>query len=246
MGQHPSPVIIGCGVCGGGFILVNKHQYGCANVRNRGACDNRLTMRRDRLDDAVLDGLRDSLLHPDLVAEFVGEYQREWNRLRGEENAIRVRRDAELQKVDRQIANIVTAVKNDLYAEAMGEELRSLEERKRQLKQTQPTAPEPPRLHPGLSELYRRKVSDLRASLNDDALKVEAAERLRSLLSAIRLIPEDGQLQIELVGELAAILALGAVGMQKGPSLATEALSITLVAGARSHLYRTTVGLFGK
>ncbi|AZN73978.1 recombinase family protein [Georhizobium profundi] len=229
--RHLFSGIIECGVCGGGFILVNKHQYGCANVRNRGTCDNRLTMRRDSLEEAVLDGLRDSLLHPDLVAEFVGEYQREWNRLRGEENAARQRQDAELQKVERQIANIVTAVKNGLYSEAMGEELRSLEERKRQLKRTQPTAPEPPRLHPGLAELYRRKVTDLRASLNDDALKVEAAERLRSLLSAIRMIPEDGRLQIELVGELAAILALGQAGMQKSPSLATEALSITLVAG---------------
>lgn len=198
-------------------------------------CDNRLTMRRDNLEDAVLDGLRDSLLHPDLVAEFVGEYQREWNRLRGEENAIRQHHDAELQKVDRQIANIVTAVKNGLFSEAMGEELRSLEDRKRRLKQAQPQVPEPPRLHPGLAELYRRKVADLRAALNEDALKVEAAERLRSLLSAIRMIPENGQLQIELVGELAAILALGEAGMQKGPSLATEALSITLVAGARSH-----------
>lgn len=186
-------------------------------MRNRGTCDNRLTMRRDNLEDAVLDGLRDSLLHPDLVAEFVSEYQREWNRLRGEENAIRQRQDAELQKVDHQIANIVTAVKNGLFSEAMGDELRSLEERKRQLKQAQPQAFEPPRLHPGLEELYKRKVNDLRNALNDDALKVEAAELLRALLSAIRLIPEDGALRIELVGELGAILALGAVGMQKRP-----------------------------
>jgi site-specific DNA recombinase len=176
-------------------------------------------MHRDNLEDAVLDGLRDSLLYPDLVAEFVGEYQREWNRLRGEENAIRQRHDAELQKVDRQIANIVTAVKNGLYSEAMGEELRSLEDRKRQLKRAQPTAPEPPRLHLGLAELYRRKVSDLRAALNDDALKVEAAERLRSLLSAIRLIPEAGRLQIELVGEPCAILALGLLECKKAPAV---------------------------
>ncbi|WP_404863552.1 hypothetical protein [Georhizobium sp. MAB10] len=77
----------------------------------------------------------------------------------------------------------------------MGEELRSLEERERRLKQAQPQVPEPPRLHPGSAEPYRRKIADLRASLNDDALKVEAAERLRALLSAIRKILDNGRLR---------------------------------------------------
>lgn len=40
-------------------MLVGKRHYGCANVRNRGTCGNRLTIRRDVLEETVLFGLRD-------------------------------------------------------------------------------------------------------------------------------------------------------------------------------------------
>lgn len=61
---RPSPGIIQCGVCGGGFILVNKHRYVCAIVRDRGTCDTHLTVRHDRLEDAVLDSVGTAFLIP--------------------------------------------------------------------------------------------------------------------------------------------------------------------------------------
>ena len=63
-------------------------------------------------------------------------------------------------------------------------------------------------MHPGLAEVYRRKVEKLTEALNKEELRSEAAEMLRSMIQAIRLVPEDGELAIELVGELAGILAL--------------------------------------
>jgi site-specific DNA recombinase len=51
-------------------------------VRNRRTCTNRAVIRRDDVEARVLNGLRERLLHPDLMAEFVAEYHREWNRLR--------------------------------------------------------------------------------------------------------------------------------------------------------------------
>jgi hypothetical protein len=44
---------------------------------------------------------------------------------------------------------------------------------------------------------------------------------LRSTIQAIRLVPEDGALAIELVGELAGILALG---KEKAPGLMDRGL----------------------
>ena len=72
------------------------------------------------------------------------------------------------------------------------------------------TATEPkPRLHPGLAEVYRQKVATLQ-----DALAAEdgheAREAIRVLVEAIVLVPEAGKLAIEVGGDLAAILALGA------------------------------------
>ena len=203
---------------------------GVDNLRNRGTCDNRLTIRRDILEETVLSGLRDNLLHPDLVREFVAEYQREFNRFRQGEEAAHAAMQRELGKVESEIANIIAAVKAGLFAPSMKEELTALEARKATLvAETAEAKEEMPRLHPGLAEVYRKKVADLTQALNDDALRTEATEVLRSLISEIRLIPQDGALMIELVGALAGILALG---KKERPRPFGSGAQITLVAGA--------------
>jgi hypothetical protein len=65
-------------------------------------------------------------------------------------------------------------------------------------------------------------------------LRTEAAESLRSMIQTIRLIPEDGELAIELVGKLAGILALT---NEKNPRAGSSVVpQLTLVAGARNRL----------
>jgi site-specific DNA recombinase len=153
----------------------------------------------------VLDGLREHLMHPDLVAEFVAEYQREWNRLRQEMLGARTGLEAELKSVERQIRNVVEAVKAGFFAPAMKEEMTALEARQAELRARLAEAPAGPpiALHPGLPEVYRQKVAELSAALNVPAQRQEATEALRGLIEAITLAPADGALQIELVGALA-------------------------------------------
>jgi site-specific DNA recombinase len=224
-----------CSKCGGGYVLVGKTHYGCANLKNKGTCDNRLTIRRDILELTVLSGLREKLLHPDLVAEYISEYLREWNRLQSERASSKKRDAAELAKVERQISNIIQAVKQGMFAPSMKEELDTLERRKRDLIEAASTlssaATPTTLLHPGLAEAYRQKVENLTEALADEATRTEAAEIIRSLVEEIRLIPTGDGLLIELVGELASILALGQE--QKSPHDRVEgARQITLVAGA--------------
>ena len=91
------------------------------------------------------------------------------------------------------------------------EEFERLEARKAEIARELTAAPEAaPRLHPNLSEIYRRKVANLEAALEDDELRAGAAEALRALIEEIRLTPDadGGTLQVELFGELAALLAL--------------------------------------
>ena len=223
--------LIICGVCGGGYTLVGARHYGCANVHNRGTCGNRLTIRRDVLEDTVLGGLKDNLLQPELIHEFVTTYQQDYNRLRREQANEQAAAHGELAKVERQIRNIVEAVKAGLFAPTMKDELAALEERKARLVElTRNQVEDPPMLHPGLAEVYRRKVEKLAEALNKDELRSEAAEMLRSTIQTIRLVPENGKLAIELVGELAGILALN---QEKSPRpFGSGARQITLVAGA--------------
>jgi site-specific DNA recombinase len=58
----------------------------------------------------VLDGLRSSLVTPDLVAEFIAEYQAEWNRLQRERRAAANQRDRKLADVSRKLAGIIEAI----------------------------------------------------------------------------------------------------------------------------------------
>ncbi len=83
------------------------------------------------------------------------------------------------------------------------------------------------RFHPNLAEVYRQKVARLRDELNRHELRSQAAEVIRGLIKEIRLTPENGQLQIELAGNLAEILAFANKSPGRGPSTGAR---ITLVA----------------
>jgi hypothetical protein len=67
------------------------------------------------------------------------------------------------------------------------------------------------------------------------ALKIGDASWAYALIEEIRLVPENGKLKIELYGELAALLNLA----NEHPRSKGTGVQITLVAGTRSHLYRT-------
>lgn len=77
--KHLFSGLLKCGDCGGGYTIVGKSHYGCANTRNKGICENRLTIKREDLEARVLSGLKKQLLRPDLIAEFVSAYQVEYN-----------------------------------------------------------------------------------------------------------------------------------------------------------------------
>jgi site-specific DNA recombinase len=113
----------------------------------------------------------------------------------------------------------------------MKDEMLALEARKAALTEdTKDATEERVLVHPGLADVYRRKVETLTEALDKDESRTEAAEALRAMIQTIRLIPQDGELAIELVGELAGILA---VAHEKTPGPRGSGVrQLTLVAGA--------------
>ena len=67
--------------------MISSTLLGCSTSRNKGACDNRTNMRRDRLEARVLAALREKLLDPALFKLFCDEFTREMNSLRMEAGA---------------------------------------------------------------------------------------------------------------------------------------------------------------
>jgi len=95
----------------------------------------------------------------------------------------------------------------------------------------------PPLLHPSMADLYRSKVEELAAALQREDTCLEASEMLRGLIDSIVLMPEKGQLRVELRGNLAAMLTAAQL-TKRSPETGGLLVPVQLVAGARNKLYR--------
>ncbi len=220
--------LLKCGTCGGGFSKISQTHYGCSSARNKGTCDNLLTIRRDILETTVLDGLKHQLMQPELVTAFIEEFHREINRQRSEQDKDRDRAMHDLDKAQRDIRKLIDAIKSGVPGAAVKDEMIALEARRVELRaQLEAAPPRLPRLHPNLAELYRQKVMNLAEALNEESTRLEAVECIRELIEEIRLMPNNGKLQVELYGELAALLSLA----NKHPRSKGAGVQITLVAG---------------
>ena len=239
--RRPAYLLAGlmkCACCGSSYTLINKNRYGCAAPRNKGEsiCTNRATILREEVEARVLDGLREALLHPDLITTFVEEYRKAFNAAAADAGADREKASRDLAKAEKKIASILTAIEDGMYHPSMKEKMAALEKEKAELTAFLADRPEPPalRLHPRLSDLYREKIASLADALNQPELKPQATEILRGLISEVRMVPDraaPGFHHIELVGDLAGILALSGPDTTKPPRI-QGLKSETMVAGA--------------
>jgi hypothetical protein len=160
-------------------------------ARARGTCSNDKAITRQRIEARVLGGLKDKLMAPELVAEFVRAFQEEINAAARTAAARCEELKREAEVVERKIAGIMTAIEDGTYTPALKDRVKVLEGRKAEIEAIMASA-EPPsvvQLHPNAAEIYRRKVANLELALNDDSIKTEAGEVLRSLIDRVVLTP---------------------------------------------------------
>ncbi|WP_052042177.1 recombinase zinc beta ribbon domain-containing protein [Paracoccus sphaerophysae] len=244
-----------CGWCCGGFSKVGKDNFGCSTARNKGAaiCTNRMTIRRDDLESAVLNALEHHLMDPAAVELFCEEYAAERNRLRAEADAGR----AELEKELRQVTRLVDAIIAGIPPEQVRDRMIALDTRGKELHRLleDAPAPGPVRFHPSMAKTYRDRVAALIRGLGQSEGAEEAKEALRGLIDRIVLVPVEtaegaSRLVIDLQGDLAGLLSLAtsrriapatSTRNAKAPGGVAGAVDIVgelvLVAGARFQKY---------
>ena len=251
--------VLVCGCCGGGYTIIGKDRYGCAARRSKGTCDNAVTITRQRLEARVLGGLREHMLTPALVAEFVTAFNESLAELQ-RDDAMRERRvkDA-LAAIERKLDAVVRAIEDGEWNDTLRRRLGTLEAEKASLtaELAALSKPAPPaRLHPQAAEIYRRKVAALEQCLNEPDIRHEAGEALRQMIEKVVLTPDataqDG-LAAALHGDLAVILTQAMAsererrplpnGAQTPPGTAVSGSLLSVVAGERCHLYRTHLRL---
>ena len=206
--------LLRCGICGGAMTIMAKDRYGCSTHRRKGTCANGSTISRQRIEARVLGALKEKMVTPDLVEEFIRTFEEEVNKA-GQERVKREQRVRDrLGEIERSIKRIIRVIEDGGYVRSMTDQLRSLEAEQDSLNAELDSfsAPAPAALlHPNAAAIYREKVQNLAESLNAPEIKLEAAEILRTLIEKVIVTPDpdapDG-MAAELYGDLAEILVL--------------------------------------
>lgn len=223
-----------CGCCGGRYGIVVNDRYGCLGHFRKGICQNSRTIRRDDIERRVLTGLTDTLVSPEAVAVAVRAYAEETNRQNHERRAQADADRRTLEKIERGIKGIMTAIEDGMYQPAMKARMDELARQKAAIEARLADAPaDVPDVHPNVAELYRAKVTHLAETLADPEANGEAREDIRSLVGEVVLTPGEkrGEIHAVLRGELMAILDLAA-GRRRSPR--PEVIT-TALAGPRNH-----------
>jgi hypothetical protein len=168
------------------------------------------------------------------------------NRLHAEHNGQRAADAEALSKAERDLTRLVQALVDGVPASAVREKIAELEARRDAMRHRLASSEDlSVRFHPNMAEYYRTQVADLRAALSEDGCRREASEIVRKLVDRIDLSPAirsaRKSLSVSLYGRLAGILAIATKAKAPLDESDASVMVTKLVAGARNHLYRTTL-----
>lgn len=173
--DHLLTGLVHCDCCGGPFAAVGRDYLACSGARKLGTCTSRKSIRRSVLEGAVLDLLKTRLMQPEAVAAFIRDYAEVSNEKGSEADAHRSRLEAERKATKRKLEGLYDAIADGLRSPGLNERLVELESRIAALgEELGRPAPAPVRLNPNLSEIYRRKVSELAVTLSDPTIAQQA------------------------------------------------------------------------
>jgi hypothetical protein len=112
----------------------------------------------------------------------------EANAGRAEESATRTRLEAERAQVGRRIDGLYEAIADGLRTAGLKTKLEEMEARLAEV-DAKLSAPAPSlvRLHPQLSQIYRRKVEKLSETLADPEIRPMALETIRGLIESVTI-----------------------------------------------------------
>ncbi|WP_417625101.1 recombinase family protein [Paremcibacter congregatus] len=230
--------LVKCGVCSGTYTVQSKNYFGCSTRRNKGTCNNSLHLRHDRLEATVLGGLKHHLIQPESFDAFSKAFTDEVNRKREAQLNGVTQQKAELYRIEREIAKLITALKEGGPAKPIVAEINELEQRQEAIEDSLKHAKTPPPLlHPNMTKLYAAKLKDLQKNLNSDDGREEAALILRSLIDHVAVMPirneETGKLDpcLQVSGDLAGLLSFTASNEESLILQEDKALQLELVAG---------------
>lgn len=211
--KHLLSGLIRCSCCGCGYTISGKDYYRCAGQKERGTCDNTMSVRKGAIETATLSVLKNHLLTPEHTRVFVEEYNRTAAQLAKQSQHRDDDAAARLDLVTRELENLSANLLTGVLSPTLQRLLTEREEEKalleaRLVTASAPVAPPFAVNHGDLQDLFARKVSDLCETLNDAAVRTEAAGILATLIESVTIYPEgpDGP-EAEVVSKVADLAA---------------------------------------
>ena len=218
---HPLSHLIVCDCCGGGFSLINKGRYGCSRSRNKGTCDNRVSIKKDLLESAVINYLKDELIKPDVIDAFIQEYNRHLKTLNQSNVKNAKSNQKKVTELQKQKANIIDSIKKGIPVEYVKEELTKIENSL----QSYNKVVDLPKVKKVFPVGTAKRYTDMVESLHSGSFGVEALEFMRGLISKVVVYNVDGKADADLHIDM-----MGLVPEMSRPTV--KGRSNLLVAGA--------------
>ena len=135
--------LLRCGVCNGNMTLISRVKkasgtyanFGCVTHYTRGnaVCTNNKTISEHKIAAAVIKALRTKLLAPRFVERFVQEFKRQVQRQQHDQGGRTSETEKALKEIERRIANVTEAITRVGYSDALAEQLKVEEARRRAL-----------------------------------------------------------------------------------------------------------------
>jgi site-specific DNA recombinase len=203
--RHLLSGLLRCGDCGAPIVAVDAYRYGCSAAKDRGTCSSTLKVARKPADEAMLAGVRDQLLSPELFAVFQREAAAELRRRGGAREEATKR----LDQAKRWRENVLQAIREGFRSESVKADLEAAE--------AAVAAAEREIAAPALARILpdaRARFERLRASLRENA---KARETLRALIGEAILRKENGEPVAELAAVSLALVAGAGFGRWNAP-----------------------------
>ncbi len=161
--------LIRCGSCGGGMASIGSDAKGlrlqCSTHRESGSCGNGRRVYLDDIEALAIKGLRQHLVHPEVITEFVDAYNAERKRLKKEATTECARLERRLGEIGREMKRIVDSIViTGMPPEQFVARMQELEAEKAKVMAGLESAKESDNviaLHPKALDRYKRAVVEL-------------------------------------------------------------------------------------
>jgi site-specific DNA recombinase len=121
--------LLKCGECGANLIIAtgggtHRHKkYACSRHFNRGGCENDLYIRRDDLEDLLLEKLQAEILQPEVIDYAIMEFQKQLEAALGSLSDDLTAERQRKARLETEVRRLVSAVAESGHSKALLEEI---------------------------------------------------------------------------------------------------------------------------